>query len=405
MNMKKESWTEEEILLISSESENFERKAGALLDDGKFDEKIAKQLSAFSNADGGYVVLGVCNDGSFDGLPLKIKNTDIYDWLGQKIHSLVTPNLNSAWVRKVERSNDSLIPEGRVLAVIEIGKSELAPHQSLKDLHYYYRFGTESRPAPHRLVELLFNRIRFPGPRVASMWLHSVINPLINGLRREKDLLEKQKWHYDMHGGGKLGCTVMLGQSLQTANAEQFFLNYEGYAILIAEHDNKAESLFEQVRQGHEAMSNYFAEHFYDNVTKLETLERLRNGKYTDSYKFAGFKDRVEYINALFSSLDPKANSRILTQCIINGGHNGLDYSFKSFWDLMEEHFLNERRTTFSEEMTKITSAANTLMLLSANLLEKLENERIDLCQKNLLPFEEPLNDARSSISGFKLFP
>src|SRR3974390_3860089 len=74
MFVKKEQWTEEEVLALpAGEHDYFERKSGLLFDDpagpNKLYDALAKAASAFANSGGGHLVLRVADDGSIDGVP------------------------------------------------------------------------------------------------------------------------------------------------------------------------------------------------------------------------------------------------------------------------------------------------------------------------------------------------
>ena len=165
----KQGWTEEELRqTLTEEHDYIEWKSGRLFDDN--DELLtilAKALSAFANSGGGHVVLGVANDGTLDGAPPTFgkSRTTTREWLEQKIPHLVSYPLAKFRVHVVQRSQDSDIPRGRDVLVIDVGDSPLAPHQcaygSAPKL-YYYRQGGRSEPAPHFYLELLRQRLTGP---------------------------------------------------------------------------------------------------------------------------------------------------------------------------------------------------------------------------------------------------
>jgi hypothetical protein len=70
-NMKRERWTEEELIRLPTEEPDiFDRKSGLLLNkEDDFLNAVAKALSAFANSGGGSLLLGVTDDGILDGLP------------------------------------------------------------------------------------------------------------------------------------------------------------------------------------------------------------------------------------------------------------------------------------------------------------------------------------------------
>src|SRR6267143_4069311 len=74
MFVKREQWTEQEVrALPAGEHDYFDRKSGLLFDDlaarANLYDTLAKAASAFANTGGGHLVLGVEDDGAFDGVP------------------------------------------------------------------------------------------------------------------------------------------------------------------------------------------------------------------------------------------------------------------------------------------------------------------------------------------------
>lgn len=389
--MKKDVWTEEEILSIAFESDSFERKSGVLFEGPDFDKTIAKALSAFANTDGGHIVFGAKDDGSLDGVRLIHKGrTHTRQWLEQKIPTLLAPCLQDFRVHEIAPTDSSSIPSGKVLIVVDVGRSDLAPHQAVPDLTYYYRVGSHSCPAPHRYLELLFNREKFPGPRVANAWVQTVLNPLISRLRQESSDLENERWGLDIHRPNSLKCATIIRDAYNSLNAEQFFMNHIDLLDQVKIHDEKAQFLIGEVETCHNLMSNHFqVSGLYTNITSIDFLTPLARESAENAYKFRECKERVDFVKILFSDDDPVRNSRILVQCIINGSLLGHDYSFGPLWKLHEETLLSERDRIYRNEMKQIRDATTAVFLETNNLLSMLEVERVDLCVKYGLPFEE----------------
>jgi hypothetical protein len=106
------------------------------------------------------LILGVRNDGSFDGVPQIFKGrTPTREWLEQIIPEMLSYPLEDFRVHQVEPAKPSSIPAGMILIVVDVGDSTLAPHQSADNRAYYYREGGHSKPAPHFYLETLRNRL------------------------------------------------------------------------------------------------------------------------------------------------------------------------------------------------------------------------------------------------------
>jgi hypothetical protein len=170
--LKRDRWTELDVVeLPAGEHDYFERKSGDLFN--KTDDllgKLAKTVSALANSGGGHVILGVADDGTPDGVPPTYGKgkQSTRDWLEQKIPNLMTYTLADFRVHVVERAEQSEIPVGRDVIVIDVGDSALAPHQcaygggGAQKHVYYYRQAGRSDHAPHFYLELLRQRLVNP---------------------------------------------------------------------------------------------------------------------------------------------------------------------------------------------------------------------------------------------------
>jgi len=102
LKTKREGWTEEQVSALPlGEHDAFDRKSGRLLSDPDFEKDVGKELSAFANSGGGHLLLGVQNDGTFDGVPvIKKGRTTTREWLEQKIPALLDRVLAAAGLEK-----------------------------------------------------------------------------------------------------------------------------------------------------------------------------------------------------------------------------------------------------------------------------------------------------------------
>ena len=161
--IKKERWTESAVTgLPAGEHDFFDRKSGALVSSGDFRKDLAKALSAFANSGGGHLVLGVADDGTFDGVNPLRGRTPTREWIEQLIPPLLSPPLGDFRVHEVEPATQSAIPSGGVVIVVDTGDSALAPHQSVEHVQYFYRAGGHSIAAPHFYLDALRNRLTSP---------------------------------------------------------------------------------------------------------------------------------------------------------------------------------------------------------------------------------------------------
>jgi len=150
-----EDWDEEylinEVLIPTGVDEYswIEFKGKEIFDDfDNFDNQVAKQLSGFGNAEGGYLIFGINDDTRrIDGGIVKDFKKEPKNWLTQKIPNLTDDKTTDYDIKLIEKTpNGSAINEGCVIIVVEIRPHEKAPIQSTKDLKFYLRMSDHTLP-------------------------------------------------------------------------------------------------------------------------------------------------------------------------------------------------------------------------------------------------------------------
>ncbi len=178
-------WDEEHVLLLPLEDDRLERKGTRLLDialpkvsEEKIRDELAKQLSAFANTGGGRIIYGLTDKGQVDlgGVSRIAKgNRSTKEWIEDLVPSLTDYEILGVNVYEITgKGSKAQIQSGKALYVVDIPDSERAPHQSRRDWRYYVRLGSKSQPAPHRLVEDIRNRARYPDVTVKLIEIQSV---------------------------------------------------------------------------------------------------------------------------------------------------------------------------------------------------------------------------------------
>lgn len=127
--------------------------------------KIFKEVSAFANTDGGVIIVGAPKEVEIPAAnnskerrkmckgDLEPSTEDMTnDVFLQKLQTGITPAVMGVKIKRIEDS-------GRYMYVIGVPKSMYSPHQVAAAGTYYVRVGTMSSPAPHGLVEALFNKV------------------------------------------------------------------------------------------------------------------------------------------------------------------------------------------------------------------------------------------------------
>lgn len=168
-------WDIQQLQQVAGVSEdetlNVERKAsdkfsfttrGRVTDDTR--NEIAKQVCAFSNAEGGFLVFGLSNDGMLDqGVPSRVGGQTIKEWVEQTIPNLVKPQVTTCQAKFIDYPNE---PDRGAL-IIQIPQSEGRPHwytDSTGRDHAYLRVGAHSSPMSLQTFRDILSR--GPAPRV-----------------------------------------------------------------------------------------------------------------------------------------------------------------------------------------------------------------------------------------------
>ncbi|QQS46355.1 MAG: ATP-binding protein [Acidobacteriota bacterium] len=401
LKIKRERWAEEEILSLPlGEHDYFDRKSGNLLSDiKKFEMAVGKALSAFANSGGGHLLLGVNDHGSFDGVPEMQGRTTTREWLEQKIPNLVIYPLQDFRVHQVAPSSPSGIPAGKVLIVIDVGDSELAPHQNASDHIYYCRMAGHSKPAPHFYLQALWQRERYPTGKVVRAWFDSVINPLINILENERKTIGQKKWAWNRFNRTIDG---LLFLSTISVNLEQFLLSYSKIRDLLKRHDDAVLFLIDRVSEYHEAIrSSAELKAAYDKATQPEFIRRM----------VKTFPHNLSESNTNQQNLDSvlgpdEEHFATLSEAIVNErelASPGGGWTPAPFWNMHRETLIDVARgEKFLDYRRKVELAWVELVSAIEVATKCLKETRQRLAIRHGEPYESETSSvvAQSAISG-----
>lgn len=163
------------------ESLSLEYKSSPALDktDQKKVNEIAKDVSAFANANGGILIYGIKEK---DHLPEKIdpieRSLVKREWLEQKIQDCIRPKIDNIKIHPITIDSDT----DKVVYLIEIPKSSTA-HQS-SNKKYYRRHNFNVLAMHDHEIRDVFNRTKHPKINLKfEIWAHTYkssdpINPL-----------------------------------------------------------------------------------------------------------------------------------------------------------------------------------------------------------------------------------
>jgi hypothetical protein len=389
LKTKRDSWTEEQVLALpSGEPDAFDRKSGLLLSKPDFEEALGKALSAFANSGGGHLLLGVKDDGTFDGVPPMTKKgkTSTREWLEQKIPALLDRPLQDFKVHQVVPSSPSSIPPGQVVIVIDVGDSNLAPHQNASNHIYYFRVGGHSKPAPHFYLDILWQRVTFPTGEVVRAWFDTVINPLIDALKNECRTIRKQRWVWDRFNQTIDGMRLLSSFS---ENLEQFVLSHSDVRDLLRQHDNAVLHLMDSVKAFYEEVKDSDElKSAYEEATKPDMIRKMVEANPHNSL-FTNSNDQ----QILESVLGREEAERwgTLAQAIVNETGEmprGSSMGHAPFWNLHRDKLIEVGRSgRFEDFREQANEALGNLYAAIESVEQRLREIREELGRKHGQPY------------------
>lgn len=139
------------------ESLNLDYKDSRSLSNSKARAEIAKDVSAFANADGGLIIYGVEEKGH---LPIRIDGgvehkTFSREWPESIITSNIAPRIEDVRISQIPLSDSHSI------FAVKVPKSFRGPHQERHESkRYYRRYNFQSRPMEDYEIREAYNRRR-----------------------------------------------------------------------------------------------------------------------------------------------------------------------------------------------------------------------------------------------------
>jgi len=117
----------------------------------KAKKELAKDISAFANSGGGYLIIGINNDYEIIGVERTIQNKPIDEWLNQILSTNIEPQVFYFDPKIIEIPGSDL-----VLLVMQIPESTRKPHIVTESNNYYIRINDSCKPANHNQIRDMF---------------------------------------------------------------------------------------------------------------------------------------------------------------------------------------------------------------------------------------------------------
>lgn len=125
---------------------------------------VYKEVAAFLNTEGGLLIIGAPRESKevIGRKTITYCQGDVTyskfiskDWLHQKLYSNITPSPTQIYIKEITTQSGNIF-------ILDIPQSFNPPHQSNADGRYYIRIENEAKPAPHGLIQALFDKRKKP---------------------------------------------------------------------------------------------------------------------------------------------------------------------------------------------------------------------------------------------------
>src|SRR5690242_15153549 len=257
-------WNEQDILDLLKdrveESLTLEFKACDSLRNKRWKEELAKDVSAFANSAGGAIVYGIREnsdtheaeaiDDGYD--PREVTKETLQRVIDSRIHR----RINGIRYNVIELATTK---PGRIIFVLQIPESSLAPHMA--EHRFYKRYEFESRPMEEYEVRERYRRETFPGKDVVEAWRDDAINPLLSALEGERTVISAAQWTWNRYSHDFKGLSRLCVNNNVSANKEDFMSRHPRVTELLNEHDTALTAL------------NAHGERLYDSLARSPIIK------------------------------------------------------------------------------------------------------------------------------------
>ena len=142
----------EDLINVRKEREGYHLDfKGEFGNPDKAKKELAKDISAFANSDGGFLIVGIDKNNNIVGIERTIQNKPIDEWINQILNSNVEPQVFYFDPKIIPLPNNE-----KILVVIHIPESTKKPHMVTEWNNYFIRVNDSSKSANHSQVRDMF---------------------------------------------------------------------------------------------------------------------------------------------------------------------------------------------------------------------------------------------------------
>jgi hypothetical protein len=213
------------------------------------------------------------------------------------------------------------------------------------------------------------------GPRIVRAWFDTVINPLLNALEKEQQLLAQQHWTWEF-SPPSLESIHRVQAYVDRDNLEHFTQHYPEVARAIEEHDQQQLLLLQYCQQLQSMIAGspeLLA--LYQQATTPEALAEVGTT-----------------MERLFSGSPQEQRLHLLAQYIVNhAGELPYFYIIAPLWNTHRQAFLTLLEHASIRPVSEVTNQAGAAMWRSVDRLFRLLKEvRQKLAEEHDVPYVEP---------------
>lgn len=199
---------------------------------------VFKEVAAFLNTEGGLLIIGAPRETketigkrviNYCQGEITFSKFSSKDWLHQKLFSNITPSPTEIFIKEFSTE------QGNVF-ILDIPQSINPPHQSNADGRYYIRLENEAKPAPHGLIQALFDKRRKPKlfTRIEREPLDKFNDKLYISLHNDSDVpADKVSLIIDVYNIEKIDNNTNFKEFKRDELGRKFSLSEKAYQILV----------------------------------------------------------------------------------------------------------------------------------------------------------------------------
>ena len=396
-------WDEDDIIRLVkdriSENINLEFKSCDALTDKGWRGELAKDVSAFANSAGATIIYGIIEDRATH----EAKSIDLgYDPREINIESL-EKIINSRIQRKIDGIHYKVIAlnktcPGRVIFLLSIPESSRAPHMA--DHHFYKRYNYESVYMDEYEVRERYRRETYPSRDIVRAWFDDAINPTIEFLQREEQLLCEETWTWDRQNEMFKELRPIGDSWSFSPNEEDFLSRHPRLAEAYIEHDDSLIGLNTEGQKLFETLA--------DSSVLRDTYLRACEPEAISAVKLT-FNNTVsnpeEIFNEIFGTYNTESEILAwIAECSINSTVFLPTDRREPFWKHNRENFLRLLQYPPMSECRRSTvEARKHLVFRIQDLIATLKKTRRELSEHHGVPVENrrPMVDNDFGSLGF----